>query len=114
MIFSGSYIPFGPYFPHLVLLPLTQLVTSRYPSSDTAIEAYHLAFCPRDPDIIFSTPARARPFLAAAVARAFHRNSTLTCTVPQIGFAPHVYSRSARAPLPKFLITTHAWSPPFR
>eukprot|EP00965_Chrysotila_dentata_P200406 6179961-Pleurochrysis_carterae.AAC.5 len=37
------------------------------------------------------------------------RNLTLTGTVPHFGLASHVYSRSARAPLPTLLITARAW-----
>eukprot|EP00965_Chrysotila_dentata_P181208 5981924-Pleurochrysis_carterae.AAC.1 len=43
IMFSGSYTPFGPSFPHLALLLLTYLVTSRYPS-DIAIQADYSAF----------------------------------------------------------------------
>eukprot|EP00965_Chrysotila_dentata_P039212 1303436-Pleurochrysis_carterae.AAC.1 len=89
VIFSGFYIPSGPYSPHLALLPITQLVLSRYPS-DIAIEVNYLAFCPRDRTFTISTLARARSL-------------TLTCAVPQMGLASHAYFRSASRSAPQVL-----------
>eukprot|EP00965_Chrysotila_dentata_P259422 6213559-Pleurochrysis_carterae.AAC.4 len=48
-------------------------------------------------------------YLETVVARAFHLQLTLACTVCRFGLASHGYSRSARAPLPKFLDSRSRW-----
>eukprot|EP00965_Chrysotila_dentata_P230958 6198074-Pleurochrysis_carterae.AAC.1 len=100
-------MPFGPYFPHLALLPRTHLVTLQYPRY-IAIEAEHLTFCLGDPNITISTLARAQLLLThSRRARLSFANRHSHAQFSKLGLHHTCTIGALRVPLPEFFHIAH-------